>query len=160
MNPCIIETFEHLSLIGASAANSRFYQSRDPHAPLDDRVMHLARDTRSLCQPEIVTVAGLPLVNKKHATNTSTGGRDREGVKPAGLVKVRLHDKRDARLRGTAIQGSVAGNYAKAISARRKIVIVCGSGPGGGDPLPIKPIQFVSKSDALRGTKTARREVD
>src|SRR5712691_3654139 len=160
MNSGIIETFEHLSMIGACAANSRFYQSRDSYAALHDRIMHLSRDTRALCQPQIVTVAGLPLVKKKHTTHASAGCRERQGIKPAGLVKVGLHDKKDAGLRGTAIERSVVGAYAKAISARRKIVIICRSPSRDGDPLRIEPIQSVSKSDALRGTKTARREVD
>src|SRR6266566_9282424 len=160
MNSGIIETLQHLSLVGAGAANSSFYQRRDPDASLHDRIMHLSRDTRPLCQPEIVTVAGLPLVKKKHATHAGAGGCKREGIKPAGLVKVRLHDKKDADLRGTAFERSVMGNYAKTISARRKIVIICGSSSGGGDPLRIEPIQFVLKRDPLRGAKTAGREVD
>src|SRR6266851_8901273 len=107
MDSGIVETFEHLSLIGACAADRRFYQSGDPHAALHYRVMHFSRYARSLCQPKIVTAAGLPLVKKKHATHASAGCRERERIKPAGLVKVRLHDKKDARLGGTAIERSI-----------------------------------------------------
>src|SRR5712691_3906340 len=114
MNSGIIETFEHLSLIGACAANSRFYQRRNPDAALHDRVMHLSRDASSLRQPEIVTVAGLPLVKKKHTTHAGAGCPERQGIKPAGLVKVRLHDKRDAGLRGTALERSITGDNTKA----------------------------------------------
>src|SRR5437879_6701061 len=147
MNSGIIETLQHLCLVGAGAANSSFYQRRDPDASLHDRIMHLSRDTRPLCQPEIVTVAGLPLVKKKHATHASAGGCKREGIKPAGLVKVRLHDKKDAGLRGTAFERSVMGNYAKTISARRERIIICWSASGNSDSWRILPIPIVLKRD-------------
>src|SRR5579864_3536042 len=160
MNSGVVEAFEHLSLVGAGAAHSRFDQSGDSDAALHDGVMHLSRDARPLRQPQVITVAGLSLVEKKHPAHACAGGGEREAVKPAGLVKVRLHDKKDAGLGGTAVERSVISDHAKAISARRKIVIICGSAPGGGDPFPIEPIQPVSKSDTLRSAQTARRKLD
>src|SRR5579859_6483995 len=136
MNSGVVEAFEHLSLVGAGAAHSRFDQSGDSDAALHDGVMHLSRDARPLRQPQVITVAGLPLVKKKHSANASAGGGEREGVKPPGLVKVRLHHKKDAGLGGAAVERSVIGDHAEAISARRKIVITCGSSSGSVDPFP------------------------
>jgi hypothetical protein len=89
MDSGVIEAFEHLSPIGACAANSRFYQRRRDRRSPARRVMHLSRDACSLRQPQIVAIASLPLVQKKHTSNASASSSTREGIKPAGLVKSR-----------------------------------------------------------------------
>ena len=58
------------------------------------------------------------------------------------------------------VQRSVAGDHAKAILARRQIVVRCGPAAGGGDPMRIEALQLVPKDDALRGPQAARGEFD
>src|SRR5258708_11885129 len=105
--------------------------------------MHLARNARSLGQPQIVTIASLPRLKQKHTHDASASGGNGESVKPKGLIEVRLDHQNDVGFRGCARYRSVAGGYSKLVSAGRQIIINCGSTARYHAPLRIKSFQFL-----------------
>src|SRR5258708_5871921 len=122
--------------------------------------MHLARNARSLGQPQIVTIASLPLLKQKHTHHAGAGGGNRESVKPKGLIEVRLDHQNDAGFRGRARYRSVAGGYSKLVPAGRQIVINRGSATRYNGPLRIESFEFVLKLHTTGRPKAAGRKFD